>query len=113
MDGVEFISTERKRQIEVEGWKPEHDDMWSNCELTQVAALYALDESSRTIYDSDGNGIGLVPYLYPRGRWGMQWWKPAKDDSFGGRIHELAKAGALIAAEIDRLLRLRARMGGE
>jgi hypothetical protein len=32
----------------------------------------------------------------------MSWYKPSKDD----RIRELEKAGALVAAEIDRLLRL-------
>lgn len=34
------------------------------------------------------------------------WWKPANPPSLQGRIRELAKAGALIAAEIDRLQRL-------
>ena len=33
--------------------------------------------------------------------WDDEWWKPTPDD----RIRELVKAGALIAAEIDRLLR--------
>lgn len=32
----------------------------------------------------------------------QEWWKPTPDD----RIRELAKAGALIAAEIDRLQRM-------
>ena len=32
--------------------------------------------------------------------WNVVWWKPTPDD----RIRELAKAGALIAAEIDRLI---------
>ena len=31
--------------------------------------------------------------------WEANWWKPTPED----RIKELAKAGALIAAEIDRL----------
>jgi hypothetical protein len=31
--------------------------------------------------------------------WEASWWKPSQTD----RIKELAKAGALIAAEIDRL----------
>lgn len=34
--------------------------------------------------------------------WHPKWWKPTPDD----RIRELAKAGALIAAEIDRLQRM-------
>ena len=31
--------------------------------------------------------------------WNLIWWKPTPND----RIRELVKAGALIAAEIDRL----------
>jgi hypothetical protein len=31
--------------------------------------------------------------------WGESWWKPTPED----RVRELVKAGALIAAEIDRL----------
>ncbi len=34
--------------------------------------------------------------------WGKSWWKPSDDP-----IRDLEKAGALIAAEIDRRLRLR------
>jgi len=36
-----------------------------------------------------------VMSLWP---WGSEWWKPSKDP-----IRDLVKAGALIAAEIDRL----------
>lgn len=41
----------------------------------------------------------LVWKIWP---WDKSWWKPTPDD----RIRELIKAGALIAAEIDRLQRL-------
>jgi hypothetical protein len=34
--------------------------------------------------------------------WNFKWWKPHPDN----RIRDFEKAGALIAAEIDRLLRL-------
>ena len=33
--------------------------------------------------------------------WEQKWWKPTPND----RVRELTKAGALIAAEIDRLTR--------
>jgi hypothetical protein len=40
-----------------------------------------------------------VPSSWP---WDYDWWKPSDDP-----IRNLTKAGALIAAEIDRLNRLR------
>lgn len=91
--GIEFIAEERQRQIDVEGWNAEHDDIGNNDEqLAEAAALYALPEIRRT-YEYDVNN------LWP---WDKKWWKPTPDD----RIKELAKAGALIAAEIDRLQRI-------
>lgn len=91
--GIEIIAKERKRQIEVEGWNSEHDDEHINGELSQAAACYALPEQYR-VYGKYG-----VPLLFPC--WNTVWWKPSP----WNRITELAKAGALIAAEIDRLQR--------
>lgn len=90
--GIELISDERQRQIEVEGWNADHDDIANNDEqLAQAAAIYALPEIYR-------NYEFQVSNIWP---FGMEWWKPTPDD----RIKELTKAGALIAAEIDRLQR--------
>lgn len=88
--GIELIAQERKRQIEEEGWDAEHDRLANNDEqLAEAAALYALPEIRRSYrYD--------IRNLWP---WDMKWWKPTPDN----RIKELTKAGALIAAEIDRL----------
>lgn len=86
-DGVALIVAERKRQVEVEGWTPEHDDEHGEGYLALAAAVYALPPDSR-----DDDLMGLWP-------WDRSWWKP------GDRIRELVKAGALIAAEIDRLQR--------
>lgn len=88
--GIELITEERKRQIEVEGWTLEHDSIGNNNEeLAQAAALYALPEVFR-YYEYD------VRNIWP---WDFKWWKPTPND----RVRELVKAGALIAAEIDRL----------
>lgn len=96
--GVEIIAAERKRHIEVEGWTPEHDDEYVRCELCHAAYAYVLPEDDRPgVTDSDGV---FTPSGWP---WDAEWWKPTPND----RIHELAKAGALIAAEIDRLQRLK------
>lgn len=89
--GIELIAEERNRQIEIEGWTLEHDQVGNNDEqLAQAAALYALPECYRTFeYE--------VRNLWP---WDNKWWKPTPEE----RIRELQKAGALIAAEIDRLM---------
>ena len=88
--GIELITEERKRQIEVEGWMLEHDSIGNNNEeLAQAAALYALPE----VFRSYEYGLRNI---WP---WDFKWWKPTPND----RVRELVKAGALIAAEIDRL----------
>jgi len=89
--GIELIAAERQRQIEVEGWTSEHDTQHFSDELATAASLYAMPERQRR-YD----GIFPCPINFP---WSSRWWKPSPDD----RIRELVKAGALIAAEIDRI----------
>ncbi len=91
-DGVAAIAAERRRQVEAEGWTPEHDDQHTRGELARAAACYAL------AYDLGSERELLWP-------WAEDWWKPAD------RIRDLEKAGALIAAEIDRLKRAAARAG--
>jgi hypothetical protein len=91
--GVSLITEERQRQIEVEGWNEEHDDFQAVEELAFAAACYAIPESSRIYLKSNEK-----PNLW---LWEKEWWKPTPND----RIKELVKAGALIAAEIDRLQR--------
>jgi len=98
--GVELISIERERQISKEGWTPEHDLRHSEGELSQIAACYAMPEHTRCMYQSLNAKTGRwYPRWYPIG-WPIDSWKPTPED----RVKELVKAGALIAAEIDRLL---------
>lgn len=84
--GAELIAEERQRQIEQEGWTAEHDDAHNTGDLQHAAIAY--------IAESIESGTGYV--YWP---WQREWWKP-KD-----RISNLKRAGALIAAEIDRLNR--------
>lgn len=95
--GIELIDDERERQKKVEGWTPEHDDEHEDDELARAAACYAMPRVKRyyRISDSAADVWGL---LWP---WADGWWKPSHDN----RVRELVKAGALIAAEIDRLQR--------
>ena len=98
--GVELIAEERKRQIEKEGWTKDHDKEHYLGQLADAAVSYALTETERKqiwkLYTTDEK----VPDVPPTWPWEKSWWKPTPND----RVKELVKAGALIAAEIDRLL---------
>lgn len=89
MTGIERIAAERKRQIEVEGFTVDDDRLYSAEPLALAAACYAVPEWNR-LYRRG------IPMDWP---WSVRWWKPTPKN----RIRELEKAGALIAAEIDRL----------
>lgn len=93
--GVELIADERKRQIEVEGWSKEHDAEHVNGELAKAAICYAdpyeyYHQNTRTMK------VRVPNKFWPK-EWDKKWFKP-KD-----RTQDLVKAGALIAAEIDRI----------
>jgi hypothetical protein len=83
------IIDERIRQIEIEGWSAEHDDLHNAGELGRAAACYAVGEM---IHDASTDG--------PVWPWSEDWWKPSWPID---RRKELVKAGALIVAEIERL----------
>lgn len=92
--GIDYIQEERVRQQQEEGWTEEHDAEYTNEELARVAAVYAIPESHRMF----GNHY-VDTWLWPPD-WDTKWFKPTPND----RVKELAKAGALIAAAIDREL---------
>lgn len=93
--GTELIAAERERQIAVEGWKAEHDDIHAGGEILNAALSYVMQA------DALAKGIktppDFIPSFWP---WGKAWWKPSEEP-----VVNLTKAGALIAAEIDRLKR--------
>lgn len=96
--GVESIAAERARQIEVEGWTPAHDDEHDMGQLSGAASTYlqhAFSQVNENIPPPIVDGPGEWP-------WPTEWWKPSPDP-----VRNLEKAGALIAAEIDRLKRKR------
>jgi len=92
MNGIERIAAERQRQIEREGWTLEHDDEHRNGEMAAAAACYALTVIPHWAREQ------AIANFWP---WEKRWWKPDPDDD----IRDLEKAGALIAAEIERRLR--------
>lgn len=95
--GVDLIACERMRQIGNEGWTPSHDDEHDDGEMANAAACYAIVDHQRSLMLNSNNQT-IISRIWP---FAIKWWKPTPDD----RIRELAKAGALIAAEIDRLKR--------
>lgn len=99
MNGAELIAAERKRQVEVEDWKPEHDDSHTTGELALAAAVYAMPREDRNKYILNAT---VAEVFWP---WGLEWFKPANSKNPKARIRELVKAGALLAAEIDRIKR--------
>ncbi len=89
--GAQMIAAERKRQVEEEGYTAEHDGEHYGDELCYAAISYATPPADR-------NTDGSAPLDWP---WMASQWKPCPQN----RVRELVKAGALIAAEIDRLQR--------
>lgn len=98
--GVTLIAERRRRQIDL-GYTPEHDRHHVTGSLIQAAVCYATPATHRTWRSGprQGDHFKTVPATWP---WDSDSWRPSPDD----RVKELAKAGALIAAEIDRLLAL-------
>lgn len=89
--GAAMIAAERARQQSEEGWTPEHDDEHDAGELARAAEAY--------LFRYDDGARATMPGMWPA-RWHSRYWKPSDDP-----VRNLVKAGALIAAEIDRLLR--------
>jgi len=107
MTGIQLINEERKRQIEQEGWTAELDDLHTDGELAEAAAAYAASCNLSTQLPEmvDGNEVPRKVTVLRHTRWPFDWdsFKPTPED----RIKELSKAGALIAAEIDRIARIK------
>lgn len=85
MSGVQLIAAERKRQVELEHWTAEHDAGHVNGEIAEAAAAYALHSAGDCL---------TAARVWPFG-----WHYKPRDP-----VSDLVRAGALIAAEIDRLL---------
>ncbi|MBP7568106.1 MAG: hypothetical protein KA795_19080 [Burkholderiaceae bacterium] len=84
-DAARDVLAERRRQIEAEGYDPDHDDKHTDCSLSRAAACYATGSMK-----------------------GWPWREEDFKDSGDGQYSEnhrrmLVKAGALILAEIERL----------
>ena len=100
--GASLITKERERQISEEGWTAEHDDTKvGSGHLALTGACYALYVTG--ILTDEGakwraQYLKMAKEFWP---WADTTWKPVPEDP----IRTLVKAGALIAAEIDRMQR--------
>lgn len=89
--GIELIAEERQEQIEKHGWTLEHDKEHELGILVKVAAVLAVSHTDAYVEDEAGECSSYDNI------WGLE--HKHKNDT----IYRLKVAGALIAAEIDRL----------
>lgn len=109
--GAERIADERARQVEKEDWSAAHDDDHDGGELSLAALCYIAQaaDAGDSICHDDGMGSYADPWPWSEdddkravGPGGCVAPSPRDEEH---RIRLLEKAGALIAAEIDRLIR--------
>lgn len=102
LTGIEIIKEERERQINKLEYTANRDKEYLLGELAIAGSVYAKPPFLREMR-VDPLEVDLPEPQKPVGwPWSAKYWKPCPNN----RVRELAKAGALIAAEIDRLLRL-------
>ena len=82
--GIKLIADERKRQIEVEGYDAKHDFNEPLNSIVAAAVSYAMVDIDKQEAEAWWN-------------WDWKFWKP-KD-----RKRNLVRAGALIAAALDKI----------
>lgn len=88
--GIELITDERQRHVAAEGYDAAHDDKHTDHAIAINAAALVVSGTDCVLDD-----------WRPEGRPDWRLDDKHKDD----RVRQLAIAGALIAAEIDRLQR--------
>jgi hypothetical protein len=96
--GAELIAEERKRQMEVEGYTTEHDDLHRDGSLAIAGQCY---------WDTAGpqlkTGRYQIPpcFIHKRWPWQRNDFKPSNNP-----LINMVKAGALYQAEAERLVRV-------
>ena len=93
-DAFHMVVAERKRQIET-GRTPQRDALYHMGELGRAAASYAAPKGFRRVGPDN-----VTPLIWP---WHPSTFK-SEPQTVQGRLIELAKGGALILAEMERLL---------
>lgn len=108
--GGRLALAERERQIEEEHYSEEHDDMHEDGALAHAGAAYAVHATGYVagpLLQGDCPSKPLWPFeekLKPSSTGDIRW---------GDEIRDMTKAAALMIAELDRLVRLRATAARE
>lgn len=91
---LQDVIAERQRQIQQEGWTPEHDDQHADGAMAKAASAYALwaalPDDTRAAHPKGEPPLPIWP-------WADKWWKPENPR------RDLVRAAALIVAEIERI----------
>lgn len=106
--GIELITEERQEQIKKHNWSADHDDKHNTGELADAAAICAstvriynkFEYANNTHFDV----LAMKGWNLPL-NWNGNVLLDNCKSSYKTRIHQLKVAGALIAAEIDRINR--------
>jgi len=101
------IAEERVRQIDSEGWSPQHDDEHSDGEMADAAACYAVGSTMENevprFWDGLPTRLKRRTTVWP---WSPEWWKPKSPH------HNKVRAAALLVAELARIQRRATRAAG-
>lgn len=106
--GIKLISEERKRQVK-KGYNAEHDEDETAMQLSYAAAAFIVNAQNlffkdHTHYDGKGDITRLQSREMDTKKWKEVWpWSDHDGRAKADVKTSLIKAGALIAAEIDRL----------
>lgn len=94
--GAALIAVERERQVLHLGYDAQRDEAYTGGQLGLAGIYYAAQAMHRYFPDED---CEVKARVYP---WAGA---PQRANAVEVRLDQLVKAGALIAAEIDRMLR--------
>ena len=117
MSAIEDIATERKRQIDQEGYDAAHDDRHEDGEIALAACCYAAPD---LIYRKDDRANAFLmidpwpwDHHFDKRRYDGNVVMPNFRLSIDARRKLLVKAGALLVAEIERLDRAHQQSGSK
>ena len=99
--GIEMITDERKRQVEVEGYSEQHDSQHKASEFIYAAIAY-VESAKVGVNCTEMGNTNEHEIMMRKVEMGIHYplgwaFKPSTN------VRDLVKAGALIAAAIDRL----------
>jgi hypothetical protein len=117
---LSIVANERLRQVSEKGYSVEHDDGHPDEELAAAAAFYLQPAMlNPDVCITDGNSLSVLPLIDVIG---MGAWAECErfdtsnylsdEESFYARVKAVTRGLALGLAELERLLRMQAKMAG-